>query len=166
MSKNRFILTLLLLTATLQGKAQVTLKATAGVGNMEHLSTGVGISIANTHSISLLFGSNCFIKTNKFSSYLMQYDVQVNRWQVLNTTPRIGIKGGYAIYTNDYYRWKLLQVIPFVGLSYPLSSRLDLFTDGGVAISRELSEERVAFGEIGRYKKYLPEVKVGVTYHF
>lgn len=133
---------------------------------MEHLSTGISIDFANTHSIALLFGSNGFIKSNKFSSYLLQYDVKINALQFYRITPRMGFKGGYSIYTNDYYRWRLAQVIPFVGFSYPLTNRIDLFTDMGLAISRVLSMERVAFGEIGSYRQYLPELKVGLTYRF
>ena len=156
----------LLLAVMLPARGQVTVQTVAGISNMEHLSTGIGINFSNRHNIVLLFGSNAFIKTNRFASCMLHYDVRVNRMKFYRITPRLGLKGGYSVYTNDYYRWRLAQVIPFVGFSYPLTNRIALFTDMGLAISRVLSMERVAFGEIGSYRQYLPELKVGLSYRF
>ena len=156
----------LLLTLSLSAAGQITLRAVAGVSNVEHLSTGIEVNFSNRQNIALLLGTNAFIRTNNFVSYLLQYDVQVNELKFYGITPRLGLKGGYSIYTNDYYRWKLVQVVPFVDFSCPLNNKIGLYTDLGMAISHELSIDRVAFGEIGSYKQYLPELKLGVSYRF
>lgn len=144
--------------------AQLTFKAQTGVGYLEHFTTGIGVEFSNKHQLSLLYGSNFFYKTSDFSSLLLQYDCKFNKLNFNGFTPKLGIKGGYSVYTNTYYRWNVLMLVPFVGVNRPLSKKLDLAFDLGLAVSHELSLERISYGEFGTYRKYLPEVKIGLLY--
>ena len=79
-------------------------------------------------------------------------------------TPETGIKSGYSVYTNQYYQWKLLTVVPYVGLERAISEKWSLAMDLGMVYSRTLSMRRLNYGEVGWYKEYLPEIKLAVSY--
>lgn len=145
-------------------KAQPAWKIQTGLGYLEHFSAGMTLSLQAKHHVSLLYGSNFFVKPGDFSSLSLQYERSLNRWQLAGLTPKWGIKGGWGIYTNDYYRWNLLMLAPFVGVTRPLSKRIDLFMDLGIVRSHPLSLERIQVGAFGSYKHYLPECKIGLHY--
>ena len=145
--------------------AQFSFKAQTGISYIEHLSTGVSFSFSDKHTISLLYGSNLFINPQDFSSLMLQYDFLINKFQFAGINPRIGIKGGYSIYTNNYYRWTLSSFVPFVGLKYRLNKTIDIALDFGTAVSIEHSVERISYGEIGMYREYLPEYKLGLIFN-
>lgn len=159
------LLTLVLILFWLHSvNAQLAFKVQTGIGYLEHFSTGIGVGIKNKHQLSLLYGSNLFLKTSDFSSLLLEYDFKFYKLNFSGFTPKLGIKGGYSIYTNTYYRWNVLMLVPFVGVNRPLSKKLDLAIDLGLAVSHELSLERISYGEFGTYRKYLPEIKIGLIY--
>lgn len=160
----KMLILVLALLLQLPGIAQLKFRAQTGVSYLEHLSLGLGLEFQNKHQIQLLYGSNFLLKPNDFSSYQLEYSCRLNKPIFHGFTPRLGIKGGYSVYTNTYYRWQLLQVVPFVGVSYPIHKKLDLAFDLGTAVSHELSLEHLNYGEFGTYRKYLPELKVGLTY--
>jgi hypothetical protein len=145
---------------------QLTFKVQTGLSYIEHLSTGITLSFSEKHNISLLYGSNFFIKPKDFSTYMLQYHLKLNRMNFGRMTPAIGIKGGRVIYSDDYYKWELLTIIPFVGLHYQVNERLDIAMDLGPAISFEQSVQRISYGEIGKYRDLLPEFKIGTHYRF
>jgi len=162
--KKKSIITiwLLLVIINYSGKAEVNFKAHLGISYIEHFSTGITLSFSNKHNISLLYGSNFLIKPQEFSSFLIQYEMLLNKIKIGSITPKFGIKGGYSIYTNNYYQWELLAVVPFIGFNYPIKNKVSLALDMGVAVSRELSLKRISYGEIGGYKQFLPELKIGI----
>jgi len=145
-------------------KAQFSVKAQLGISYIEHLSTGVTLKWGNHHSASVLYGSNFFINTQDFSNLFLQYDLSVPGWKIKKLTPRFGVKGGDSYYTNEYYRWKVVSVIPFVGASLPVSDKLDLLVEVGAAFSFEQTVERINQGEIGHYRELLPEAKAAMVY--
>ena len=104
------------------------------------------------------------MKPDYFSSYVLQYEMLVNRLKFGGLIPKIGFKGGYSIYTNEYYKWDLIEIVPYMGLEYQLNKRINIAFDLGITKSRELSLKRISYGEIGYYKEILPEFKIGINY--
>lgn len=145
-------------------QAQVRVQAHAGAGFTEHFSIGVGCTFAETHAITLLYGSDFFYHPKEFSTYMLQYAFAARRWRFSKVTPIVGLKGGHAIFTDKYYTWEVMVFVPFAGLQYPLSGNIDLTLQAGGAISFEQKAERLNYGEIGHYRQYLPELKAGIVY--
>ena len=100
---------------------------------------------------------------NQYSEDLIP-DFLIKRINFAGITPGIGIKSGYSVYTNKYYKWNLTEIIPFIRLDYTVSEKIDMFLDLGTALSIEHSVERISYGEIGMYRKYLPELKLGLNF--
>jgi hypothetical protein len=161
----RIFIGLFLIMLTFPGMAQATFKAQVGMSYIEHFSAGVTLSFSEKHHISLLYGSDFFIKTKDFSSYMLQYEFILNPVKFAKVAPKTGLKGGYSVYTSEYYRWEVLTVVPFAGVNYRMNPKMNVFLDGGVAISRALSVTRISFGEIGKYREFLPEIKVGIRHN-
>jgi len=149
---------------SLLANSQTKLYTEIAASYIEHLSTGVGIDINSNHKIGVLFGSNFFANTDEFYSLFLMYENTLERLKMRKVLPQIGCKGGYSIYTNKYYSWDLAVIVPYVGLSHSLNNNISFFTNAGLAISRELSMTRVNLGEMGFYKRFLPEFKIGVVY--
>jgi len=156
----------LLLFLALQAscKAQHAWNVQTGLGYLEHFSAGMTLSLQDKHHVSLLYGSNFFVKPGDFTTLLLQYERSLNRWQFAGFTPKWGVKGGWGIYTNTYYRWNLLMLAPFAGLNHPITKRISFFMDLGIVRSHPLSLERIQAGAFGSYKHYLPECKIGLHY--
>lgn len=144
--------------------AQTVVKLQIGVGYIEHFSTGIGVSMGEKHQLFFLYGSNLYIKPADFSSFMLQYQRLILHSKLLGIDFNIGLKGGYAIYTNRYYQWKLITAIPYLGTSYRLGDKTELFLEGGVANNQTLSLKRRKYGEIGTYKEWLPEFKLGLSF--
>lgn len=149
---------------SLKCSAQFGIKGHLGASYIEHLSTGLTLSMGRHHSVSFLYGSNFFINTSDFSNAFLQYDFTVPGWKVEKLMPRFGIKGGNSLYTNEYYRWKVISLIPFFGVNRLLAERWDLLVEAGAAYSFEQSVERISQGDIGHYRQWLPEIKAAITY--
>jgi hypothetical protein len=164
MKKVLLMLLPVLVLFTRETNAQISIKLQAGTGYIEHLSTGIGISFGNKHQLFFLYGSNLFIKPADFSSLMLQYQRLIHRSDLLRVNFNVGLKGGYAIYTNRYYQWKLVTVIPYLGASYNLGDKTELFIEGGAAFNQVLSLKRRDYGEIGTYRDLLPEFKVGLLF--
>ncbi len=145
--------------------AQFSFKVQTGISYIEHFSTGITFSLSEKHNLSLLYGSNFFMKPQEFSTIMLQYDFLFNKIDFAGINPRIGIKAGYSIYTNNYYRWTLTAFVPFIGLKYELNKTIDIALDLGTAISIEHSVKRISYGEFGMYKEYLPEIKLGMIFN-
>jgi hypothetical protein len=145
--------------------AQSRFKLQSGISYIEHISTGIVLKLNENELVSFIYGSNFFIKTQEFSSYMLQYEYLLHNYTFKKCIPNIGIKGGYAIYTNEFYKWKLIDLVPFIGSTYLINNRIELSGDIGITISRELSMKRVSDGEIGWYKHVLPEFKIAISYN-
>jgi hypothetical protein len=166
MKKQTLAALLLLIVISYSGMAQVSIKGQTALSYIEHLSTGVTFSFSEKHHLSLLYGSDFFINTEDFSSYMLQYYLRLNRITFSKITPVMGLKAGYSIYTDDYYKWRLASIVPFIGTNYQLNKKIDVLFDLGAAISRVQSVKRIRQGEIGKYRELLPELKVGILYNF
>jgi hypothetical protein len=164
--KKKYVLLLYLLFFNYSGKAQVRFHVDAGVGYLEHFSAGIGCSFSSKHNVSLLYGSDFFVRPKDFASYLLQYNLILPRLRFAGITPTIGLKGGHTIYTDDYYRWEVAVIIPFAGLQYPINKKINAVVQAGVVFSFEQSVKRIDYGEIGHYKDLLPEIKTGIVYTF
>lgn len=164
MKPSGLLLTLFVLCHSCQAQPEV--EAHAGFGYTEHLSLGIGCTFAEKHTVLLLYGSNCFSRPKNFSTYMLQYNLAINRWEFLNVTPMVGIKGGHAIFTDKYYTWDVAVLIPFVAMQYPVNRNVDLAIQAGGAVSFEQKVKRINYGEIGHYRQFLPEVKTGIVYSF
>jgi hypothetical protein len=162
--KRFFLIGILLLASSSFIQAQFTIRTQAGISYIEHLSTGLTFHIGKKHNFSLLYGSNLFIRTYYFSNQFVQYDREIPKWKLGNFTPHIGVKGGNSLFTNSYYRWKVVSVIPFAGMSRPVSARMDLRVEAGVAFAFEQTVKRISLGEMGLYKERLPEFKAALLY--
>lgn len=164
MRKHILILFLIIISFHIPCRAQFEFKAQTAFSYIEHFSTGLSFEFSGKRNISILYGSNFFIKPNSFSSYMLQYERYFNKVEFAGITPELGIKGGYSVFTDKYYRWTLFVIVPFAGLSYRINDYIDLAFDFGIAYSRELSLKRVGFGNIGNYKEFLPELKLTLYY--
>jgi hypothetical protein len=148
----------------LPGNAQISFKLQTGISYIEHFSTGITFSFSEKHNLSILYGSNFFIKPKDFSCVMLQYDFIFNKINFAGIIPGIGIKGGYSVYTNRYYKWNLSSFVPFIGLRYKAGNKFEIALDMGTAISIEHSVKRISYGEIGMYREFLPEFKLGLIY--
>jgi hypothetical protein len=164
MKKVSILLILLLMIIHFPSRAELALKAQAGISYIEHFSLGVTLSFSERHNLSLLYGSNAFIKPQDFSSFMLQYELLLKRINFARITPKIGIEGGYSIYTNDYYQWNLINIVPFIGFNYQVNNKIEIPINLGVVISHEQSVKRITYGNIGKYKEYLPEIKFGIVF--
>lgn len=144
--------------------AQFSVQPHIGVSYIEHVSTGVTFGFRKNHSITALYGSNFFINTRDFSNLFIQYDFSIPRWTVRGAIPRVGVKGGNSFYTNEYYRWKVVSLIPFAGLRYPINDKFQLLFEAGPVYSFEQYMQRIKAGEIGHYRYVLLELKIAVAY--
>jgi hypothetical protein len=155
---------LLLFLTVFTCPAQKTVKALFGWSSMEHLSTGIAVEGRKGQQLALLLGSNGFYKLRDFASVQLQYERPLGKLSFVGCTPKWGIKGGYARYSDYYYRWDLLQCIPFVGLVRPIGKKWELGFDLGAALSYEIGLKRLMPGALGSYNRLLPEVKIGLAY--
>jgi hypothetical protein len=146
--------------------AQFAVKFQTAIGNIEHFSIGPSFNFDNRHQISLLYGSNFFIRTKNFTTYILEYSLKLKNISIGNMTPSLGVKGGHVIYSDKYYKWEVASVVPFIRLCYPLNKNFEAFMDLGGAIAFEQSVERINYGEIGKYRDLLPEIKVGTYFSF
>lgn len=153
-----------LITFPFYGKAQSSIKAQGGISYIEHFSIGATYSFSNKHNLTLLYGSNFFIKPLNFSSVLLQYDLPFRKMIFADFTPKFGVKGGYAIFTDENYQWQVITVVPFVGVQYPFNQKMEIFLESGVAISFEQAAKRLNYNEVGIYKQFLPELKAGISF--
>jgi hypothetical protein len=161
--RTALILTVLLLNFA-SANAQFSVRLQTGISYIEHFSAGMTFSFSDKHDLSVLYGSDFFFNQRDFLNILLQYNYNLTGLNFAGFTPAIGIKGGYAIYSNKYYRWELTEIIPFARFKYQLKEKIELFLDAGVAVSIEHSMERISYGEIGMYRQYLPELKLGLNF--
>lgn len=164
MSRTSTLVIIFLVFISFRGNAQVSVRMQSGVSYIEHLSAGITLDFSEKHELSLLYGSNFFIRQKDFMNIMLQYNYYFRRMSFAGITPALGIRGGYSVFTNKYYKWKLSGIIPFARLSYDLNKRTGMFFDSGIAVSMEHSVERISYGEIGMYREYLPEFKLGFYY--
>jgi hypothetical protein len=151
------------LSLPLLANSQMRIHGQAGLSYIEHFSIGAGVSLRN-HSLSLLYGSNFFVQPKKFSNYFLQYALAIPRAQFSKLIPLAGVKGGQTFFSDHYYTWDVVSLIPFVGIQTKMTEQIDLSLQTGVAFSFEQSVTRLNFGEIGHYKDTLPELKLAVIY--
>lgn len=159
-------LSILVITIFLSFKSigQVVMRVQGGVSYIEHFSTGLALTFVDKHTISFLCGTNFFINTYEFSNLMLQYDLRIHRLAFWHLTPKVGIKGGDSIFTDEYYRWKVLNIIPYLGLQRTVRQKTDFFLEVGPAFSFEQKVKRIKSGEIGHYRELLPEFKLGIQY--
>jgi hypothetical protein len=144
--------------------AQIRLECRTGFGYLEHFITGAGVKFNDESSAGFRYGSDFFINPRSFSSFSLQYERKMSCLHVDPFYLDYGLKGGYTVYSNKYYRWKLVFLVPVVGLKYHLSERMTLGVQGGMSVNRELSAERLGWGEIGWYREFLPEFNFSLSY--
>jgi hypothetical protein len=146
------------------GIGQTKIKLQGGLSIIEHASIGVSFQLGKKHTLSALYGSNLFYGYHDFYNLFLQYDYSFLKLTRGKITPKFVLRGGDSYFTDSYYRWHVANLIPALGANYKYNDKISFFVDGGVAISFLQSVERVRAGEIGIYKKYLPEFKIGILY--
>jgi|GEM_PF-2795509 len=164
MERKIYITLLMSIMISFSCAGQPSIRLQAGISYIEHFSAGITFTFSEKHDLSVLYGSDFFINNKDFLNILLQYNYNFTRLKFAGIIPAAGIKGGYSVYSNKYYRWALSEIIPFARLNYELNNKIDLFLDTGVTISMEHSVERLSYGEIGMYRKYLPEFKAGISF--
>jgi hypothetical protein len=158
-----FFLVIFLITAR-HSLAQIHLECRTGVGYLEHFITGAGVGFKNGSSAGFRYGSNFFVNPCSFSSFSLQYERSLPHISMEPFHLDYGLKGGYAIYSNTYYRWKLVFLVPFAGLNYQLNENMTFGLQVGFSVNRDLSAERLEWGEIGWYREFLPEFNFSLSY--
>lgn len=161
---HRFLLLAFISVIPMFVGAQTSFKIHAGVGYLEHTSLGAGLVFNHKHDVSFLYGSNLLVRPGDFSLYLLQYQRALPKLSVSRFAFHVGVKSGYGLYSDRYYRWKLLCGTAYLGSAYALGSRTSLFADGGVIYSRVLEVTRKEQGAIGWYREWLPEFKIGISF--
>jgi hypothetical protein len=144
--------------------AQRAVKFQTGFGYLEHFSIGATFDWNKKNGIGIRYGSDFFYKPGDFSTYFIQYNRLISSFTYRRITPGLGAKIGYITFTDHYYKWKIISAVPFLSFRYSVNDRLELATEGGLAISRIESVTRVSYGEIGKYKRYLPELNLSLYY--
>jgi hypothetical protein len=162
MKRRIFILLISIFSWAVHG--QKNIKAFGALSVIEHASVGVSVQLGRRHTISGMFGSNLFFGYHKFSNLLLQYDFTFLKLARGKITPKFGVRGGDSYFSDTYYRWHVMNIIPVLGANYGYSQKVSLFAEAGVAIAFLQSVERVKAGEIGIYRQYLPELKIGISY--
>lgn len=159
-----FIALVILLLFNKNAVSQTKVDVQVGYGYLEHFSVGVGLTIKENHKITSLFGSNLFMSLNKFAVYQLQYEYpnKFKKKYLLN----FGLKGGYSIYSNKYYKWDLLSITPISNVKYRLKDNVILALTFGMTYSKVLEQKRLESGEIGWYRELLPEIKISLSYGF
>lgn len=160
--KKIYQIVFLLLFINIKAFCQSNIYFQLGYGYLEHLSTGIGCRFKDNHRIFLSYGSNFYINTKEFSSIQLQYEYPnkiPNKFKL-----NYGIKGGYSIYSNNYYRWRLITLTPILNFNLKLSDKLIFVSTIGLTYSRAIEMKRLANGEIGWYKEFLPELKFSMIY--
>jgi hypothetical protein len=164
--KHKILVSLLfVLLISYSARAQVIVEAQAGLSYLEHASLGIGCAFSARHTVSFLYGSNFGIHPKDFASYLLQYNWTLPRLTFSRVTPTLGVKGGTTIFSDDYYRWNLLAIVPQIGFQYAVNEKTNLVLQAGAVFSFEQSVKRISYNEIGQYKDLLPEIKIGVVYN-
>ena len=120
--------------------------------------------MATKNSVGFYYGSTLFVKPQEFSTLFVKYNRALPVFNYRNFTPGLGLKAGQTIFTDRYYRWRVLSAVPLVSLSYTLNNRTSLLAETGLAFSRIETVKRISYGEIGKYKRYLPEINISVNY--
>jgi hypothetical protein len=161
--KLKFLVLIVFLLCLTGVKAQFQIKVQCSAGYSEHFSTGISFEIKH-HALFFDYGSNLFINTDRFSSKLAGYKYKFNPVFKGTVCPLVGLKAGYAVYTDLYYQWELAELIPFIGAQYNMNQRVQLFGETGLLVSHELSQERIGYGDIGNYRTYLPEFRLGINF--
>lgn len=162
--KAKTLSTVLLFALSSMCQAQAVIKLQTGIGYLEHFSIGATADLNPKNTIGLHYGSNFFYKTGNFSTAFIKYNRLIPLLNYRRITPGIGAKFGYTIFMDSYYKWKIISAVPFFSLRYPLGARLDIGAETGIAISRIESVTRVSYGEIGKYRRYLPEFNISMYY--
>lgn len=157
-----FILIAILMLLSELAISQKKVDFQIGYGYLEHFSTGIGLKIKDNHKITVLFGSNLLMDLDKFAVYQMQYEYpnKFKKKYLIN----FGLKGGYSIYSNKYYKWELLSITPISNFKYRLKNELFFVFTLGITYSKVLKVKRIELGEIGWYRELLPEIKLSLLY--
>jgi hypothetical protein len=158
------LIALLLSLAPMISYSQVKIEAVGGLSYIEHVSLGFRFQLNSRHSLSAQYGSNVLFSHYDFYNLIAQYDYSFKKGSQKNITPRLGVRGEDSYYTDTYYRWHVMNIIPFLGAKHQFNPKISFFGEVGVSISFLQSVTRIKMGEVGIYKQYLPEVKFGIGY--
>jgi hypothetical protein len=142
---------------------KIAFAVTGGVGYLERFSVGAAVLRNNSSSWSLTYGSKFFYKTQTFSSYFVTY-ARVFPYEFGGVRPGLGIKAGHTRFEDDYYRWKVISLVPIVEFQKNFSESTTVGVHAGIAMSKIQSVVRVDYGEIGKYRRYLPELEIYARY--
>lgn len=163
MRKQITIVCILFYIFTANVYSQTIVDFQAGYSNIEHVSLGMGIR-SQKNKVSVLVGSNFFVNIKSFSSYYLQYE-SLRGFQLYDSVQlHFGLKAGYSIYSNTYYSWNLLSAAPMAIVDYTYSRKIHFVASAGVMCTRILQVQRLAYGEIGWYRPFLPELKCAILY--
>jgi hypothetical protein len=142
---------------------QYRLQATVGLGYIERFSIGAGVSRNDRSTLTVTYGSTFFYQPKKFSTYFLAYEHLLSDERGKLRTG-FGVKSGFTTFADKYYRWKILSVVPMIVLQKKLTDNISLLAGGGLAVSRIRSVERLDFGDMGKYRRYLPELQLILRY--
>lgn len=144
--------------------AQPGIMLGSGLGNMEHFSLHAGYQFKKSGELGLIFGSNAFNDLHDFSTLLIEYGHTIFPSKTGRIILRPLLKAGYSLYSNAYYQWQTLTIIPAAGIAFGIDKGLEMRLQAGIAVNKELAEKRLAWGELGYYPRYLPEIKLEFIY--
>lgn len=145
-------------------KAQTDIKLQTGFGYQEHFSIGPTLEWGQKNAVGVYYGSNFFVKPQEFSTLFVKYNRSILILNYKGITPGISLKAGQTIFTDRYYKWRVLSAVPLVSLRCDLNDRTSLLAESGMAFSRIETVTRINYGEIGKYKRYLPELSLSLNY--
>ena len=143
---------------------QTDVKVQVSLGYLEHFSIGPTFQWNDKNTLGIYYGSNFFYKPQDFSTCFGKYNRAFPTLNYTRFIPAVGLKAGYSIFTDAYYRWTVLTAVPMVGVRYVVNEHMDLVGEMGMAFSRIESVTRVHYGKIGKYKRYLPELSISLNY--
>jgi hypothetical protein len=130
-----------------------------GLGYLEHISVGLAATRNNRTSLTLSYGSNFMISARKFSSLHLSYDHLLG-YQYAGLRAGLGAKAGFTDFEDENYRWKVITIAPYIIVEKKLRQSTSIGVKSGVGISKIQSVTRLSYGDIGMYKRYLPELQI------
>lgn len=145
-------------------KGQTDINLQTGIGYLEHFSIGPTLEWRHKNGVGIYYGSNFFVKPQEFSTLFVKYNRSISTLNFKGITPGFSLKGGQTIFTDRYYKWRVLSAVPLISLRYALNDRASLLAESGMAFSRIETVKRINYGEIGKYKRYLLELSLSLNY--
>jgi len=160
---------LILVFVSISAKSQDSSKVyvRGGYGFYEGINLGAGYNFNKICSTGIMFGYDNF-STKDQETYAVtlyfNYAVFYIRKKTCNKL-RYYINGKTIFWqlTDDYYKWRVLSLVPSAGCGFVISGRMELLLDLGPSFNVVLQNERKTFKEVGWPYHVMPNASISLN---